>query len=144
MTEMEYQMSNWYYFTWLSGDFNVEQFVHQYDLISWAMNDEYPIRCYSTGGRQARTGPDHGHIYDHFSSVFHYASDAQAFTTTRHQLGCDNVSEFLIVGTKGTVKSSGAICRSRAKMLGSPTSRAKRIATNSSRMRSLPPCVPVE
>jgi predicted dehydrogenase len=101
MTEMEYQMRNWYYFTWLSGDFNVEQFVHQYDLIAWAMQNAYPQRCYSTGGRQARTGKEYGQIFDHFSSVFEYESGARAFTTTRHQRGCSNESKVVIMGTKG-------------------------------------------
>ena len=102
MTDMQYQMRNWYYFTWLSGDFNVEQFVHQLDRIAWVMKDEYPLRCYSTGGRQARTGPDHGHIYDHFSSVFEYAGGARVFSTTRHQLGCSNESQAFVIGTRGT------------------------------------------
>ena len=31
-TDMEWQMRNWYYFTWLSGDFNVEQHVHYLDV----------------------------------------------------------------------------------------------------------------
>jgi predicted dehydrogenase len=101
MTDMQYQMRNWYYFTWLSGDFNVEQFVHQLDRLAWVMNDQYPVRCYATGGRQARTGPDHGHIYDHFSSVFEYPSGVRAFTTTRHQRGCSNESQTLVMGTKG-------------------------------------------
>jgi predicted dehydrogenase len=105
-TDMQYQMLNWYYFTWLSGDFNVEQFVHQYDLISWAMRDQYPIGCYGTGGRQARTGPDHGHIYDHFASAFEYADGARAFTTTRHQRGCSSVSDTTLIGTKGTATLS--------------------------------------
>ena len=102
MTEMQYQMRNWYYFTWLSGDFNVEMFIHQYDRLAWAMQDEYPVRCYGTGGRQARTGEEYGHIYDHFSTVFEYASGARAFTTTRHQPGCSNVSDVVVIGTKGT------------------------------------------
>lgn len=106
MSEMEYQMRNWYYFTWLSGDFNVEQFVHQYDQVSWAMQNQYPDRCYSTGGRQARTGQEHGHIFDHFSSVFEYSSGARAFMTTRHQRGCSNESNVVIVGTKGTATLS--------------------------------------
>lgn len=106
MTEMEYQMRNWYYFTWLSGDFNVEQFVHQYDQVSWAMQDEYPVRCYGTGGRQARTGDEHGHIYDHFSSVFEYANGANAYMTTRHQPGCDNESQVILHGTKGSATLS--------------------------------------
>jgi myo-inositol 2-dehydrogenase/D-chiro-inositol 1-dehydrogenase len=102
MTDMQYQMRNWYYFTWLSGDFNVEQFVHQLDRMAWVMKDEYPLRCYSTGGRQARTGPDHGHIYDHFSSVFEYPGGIRVFTTTRHQRGCSNESQAYVIGTRGT------------------------------------------
>jgi len=102
MTDMEYQMRNWYYFTWLSGDFNVEQFVHQLDRMAWVMNDEYPVRCYATGGRQARTAPEHGQIYDHFSSVFEYPGGARVFATTRHQRGCSNESQALVIGTKGT------------------------------------------
>ncbi|MHC4400017.1 MAG: Gfo/Idh/MocA family protein [Planctomycetota bacterium] len=102
MTDMEYQMRNWYYFTWLSGDFNVEQFVHQLDRMAWIMNDEYPVRCYSTGGRQARTGEDHGHVYDHFSSVFEYPGGVRVFSTTRHQRGCSNESQALVIGATGT------------------------------------------
>lgn len=106
MTDMEYQMRNWYYFTWLSGDFNVEQFIHQYDQISWAFNDKYPERCYATGGRQVRTGDEYGHIYDHFSSVFEYAGGQRAFTTTRHQSGCDSENGVVIMGTRGTATLS--------------------------------------
>ena len=40
---MEYQMRNWFYFTWLSGDFNVEQHVHSLDKMAWAMKDEPPL-----------------------------------------------------------------------------------------------------
>ncbi|MDT8302167.1 MAG: Gfo/Idh/MocA family oxidoreductase, partial [Sedimentisphaerales bacterium] len=102
MTDMQYQMRNWYYFTWLSGDFNVEQFIHQLDRLAWVMKDQYPARCYSTGGRQARTGPEHGHIFDHFSSVFEYPQGVRVFTTTRHQRGCSNESQALVMGTRGT------------------------------------------
>jgi predicted dehydrogenase len=105
MTEMEYQMRNWYYFTWLSGDFNVEQFVHQLDFMAWLMQDQYPVRCYATGGRQARTGPDYGHIYDHFSSVFEYENGVRLFATTRHQNGCSAVFSSVALGTKGHAAS---------------------------------------
>jgi predicted dehydrogenase len=110
MTDMQYQMRNWYYFTWLSGDFNVEQFVHQLDRMAWVMKDRYPTRCYSTGGRQARTSPDHGHIFDHFSSVFEYPQGARVFTTTRHQRGCTSESQAYVMGTKGIADlQAGAI-----------------------------------
>lgn len=106
MTEMEYQMRNWYYFTWLSGDFNVEQFVHQLDFMAWLMKDQYPVSCYATGGRQARTGPEYGHIYDHFSSVFEYENGVRLFSTTRHQPGCSSVFTSVAMGTKGQASTS--------------------------------------
>jgi predicted dehydrogenase len=106
MTEMEYQMLNWYYFTWLSGDFNVEMFVHQYDLLAWAMRDQPPLRCHGTGGRQVRTGPEYGHIYDHFSNVFEYAGGQRACAITRLQPGCSNEISVLVQGTKGTATFS--------------------------------------
>src|SRR5687768_4815002 len=62
-TDMHWQMRNWYYFTWLSGDFNVEQHVHLLDVCSWVMKDNYPIRAIGTGGRQVRTGSEYGNIY---------------------------------------------------------------------------------
>jgi len=100
-TDMEYQMRNWYYYTWLSGDFIVEQFVHELDKMAWAMDGEYPIRCYCTGGRQTRVEPEYGHVYDHFNAVFEYAGGARLYAGTRHQRGCDGVRFDFARGTKG-------------------------------------------
>ena len=81
-TDMEYQMRNWYYFTWLSGDFNVEQHVHFLDVCAWVMKNQYPVRAIGMGGRQVRTGPEFGHIYDHFSIVYEYANGAKLLQPT--------------------------------------------------------------
>ncbi len=43
-SDMEYQLRNWLYFTWLSGDFNVEQHIHSLDKAAWVMKDEPPLR----------------------------------------------------------------------------------------------------
>src|SRR5262249_34403068 len=84
-TDMYYQMRNWYNFTWLSGDFNVEQHVHFLDVCAWVMKDQYPVRAVGMGGRQVRTEPEHGNIYDHFSVVYEYASGVKLFSNCRHQ-----------------------------------------------------------
>src|SRR5688572_97751 len=63
-TDMEWQLRNWLYFTWLSGDHIVEQHVHNIDVINWAMNG-HPVRAVGMGGRQSRISPEYGHIYDH-------------------------------------------------------------------------------
>jgi predicted dehydrogenase len=98
---MEYHMRNWYYFTWLSGDFNVEQHVHMLDLCSWAMKDEYPVSAMGTGGRQVRTGPEYGNIYDHHSVIYEYKDGVKLFANCRQQAGCTGDISATIVGTKG-------------------------------------------
>jgi len=100
-TDVEYQMRNWYYYTWLSGDFIVEQFVHNLDKMAWLMRDEPPIGCYATGGRQTRIEPQYGHIYDHFNAVFDYAAGVKLYAGTRHQRGTDNVRFDWAMGTRG-------------------------------------------
>ena len=44
LTEMEYQMRNWMYYTWLSGDHNVEQHIHSLDKMAWALQDKHLIK----------------------------------------------------------------------------------------------------
>ncbi len=100
-TEMYYQMRNWYNFTWLSGDFNVEQHVHFLDVCAWIMREEYPVKAVGMGGRQVLTGNEHGNIYDHFSVVYEYAGGARLISNCRQQPGCVNDMSAHVLGTKG-------------------------------------------
>lgn len=100
-TDMNWQMRNWYNFTWLSGDFIVEQFVHELDKIAWLMKDQNPIRCFATGGRQTRIGKANGNIYDHFSAVFEYENSVKYFAATRQQPRCSSEFIDLVFGTQG-------------------------------------------
>lgn len=101
-TEMEYQMRNWYYFNWLSGDFNNEQHIHSLDKVGWAMHDEPPVRAWGVGGRQVRTEAKFGDIYDHHGVTYEYANGVHAHAYCRQIAGCYNDTSDLIVGTKGT------------------------------------------
>jgi predicted dehydrogenase len=100
-TDMLYQMRNWYNFTWLSGDFNVEQHVHYLDVCSWVMKEKYPIKAVGMGGRQALIGPEYGQIYDHFSVVYEYADGARLVSNCRQQPQCKNDMSCHVMGTKG-------------------------------------------
>ncbi|NQU23869.1 MAG: Gfo/Idh/MocA family oxidoreductase [Candidatus Nealsonbacteria bacterium] len=100
-TDMHWQMRNWYYFTWLSGDFNVEQHVHFLDVCAWAMNNRYPVRAVGMGGRQQRTGAEYGNIFDHHSVVYEYEDGAKLFSNTRQMRGCKNDMSAHVVGSKG-------------------------------------------
>jgi predicted dehydrogenase len=100
-SDMEWQVRNWLYFTWLSGDFNTEQHVHSLDKMAWAMKDQPPVKCVGLGGRQVRTGPEFGHIFDHMSVVYEYADGVKGFASCRQQDGTHiDVSDH-ILGTKG-------------------------------------------
>jgi myo-inositol 2-dehydrogenase / D-chiro-inositol 1-dehydrogenase len=98
---MLYQMRNWYNFTWLSGDFNVEQHVHFLDVCAWAMKDQYPVKAVGMGGRQVLTEPEYGQIYDHFSVTYEYADGAKLFSNCRQQPGCKNDMSTQVIGTRG-------------------------------------------
>ena len=100
-TDMQYHMKNWYYFTWLSGDFNVEQHVHMLDLCSWAIG-EYPVSAVGTGGRAVRTGPEYGNIYDHHSVIYEYKNGVKLFAACRQQQGCAADISSTVIGSKGT------------------------------------------
>jgi len=99
--EMEYQMRNWYYYSWLSGDHIVEQAVHGLDTMAWAMNDALPTRCWGVGGRQVRTDAKYGNIYDHFSVVYEYPDDVRGYHHCRHWPNTATQTADFIQGTKG-------------------------------------------
>jgi len=83
-TEMQYQVRNWYYFTWLSGDHIVEQHVHDLDVCNWMMKDQHPMEANGMGGRQVRVGKDYGEIFDHHCVEFSYADGTKMFSQCRH------------------------------------------------------------
>ena len=114
-SEMEYQMRNWYYYTWLSGDHIVEQAVHGIDTMAWAMGDEPPQQCWGSGGRQVRTDPKYGNIFDHFSIVYEYPNDARGYHTCRHWRNTAQRTKDYLLGSKGTCDVFGSKISGEAK-----------------------------
>jgi predicted dehydrogenase len=100
-TEMKYQLRNWYYFTWLSGDFNTEQHVHSLDKALWAMGDQPPERAWGLGGRQVRREPKWGDIYDHHAVAYEWPNGVTAYAYCRQQDGCYRDVSDHIIGTTG-------------------------------------------
>ena len=106
-SDMEWQCRNWNYFTWLSGDHIVEQHVHNIDVINWAIGS-HPVRAMGMGGREVRTGPEYGHIYDHFAVEYEYPGGVRVLSMCRQMSGCSfRISENL-VGTAGSTYTDGA------------------------------------
>lgn len=102
MSDLAWQMRNWYNFTWLCGDHIVEQHVHNIDVINWAFKD-HPVRAVGMGGR-TRTDPGYGHIFDHFAVDYEYPNGVHVMSMCRQISNCENSVSEALVGTKGTCR----------------------------------------
>ena len=99
MSDVEWQVRNWYNFVWTCGDGLVEQAVHSADKIAWALDDKPPESCVAVGGRQI---PAHdGNIFDHFEVNYLYPNGVRAFLGCRQISGCHRENADYILGTKG-------------------------------------------
>lgn len=106
-SDMEWQVRNWLFTVWCSGDHIVEQHVHNLDVINWAMGT-HPVKCLGMGGRAARTDPMFGNVYDHFAVEYEYPNGARVLSMCRQTAGAaENVSE-RVVGTRGLAYTDGA------------------------------------
>lgn len=107
-SDTEWQIRNWLYFTWLSGDHVVEQHIHNIDVANWALG-AHPVKAVGVGGRQQRTDPKYGHVYDHFGVDFEYPNGAHVLSMCRQIDGTANEIGERFVGTKGRTDAHAAI-----------------------------------
>ena len=100
--ELRYQLRNWYYFTWISGDFIVDQHIHNIDIMNW-IKGGHPVRAQGMGGRQVRNDKNlHGQIFDHHFVEYEYADGSKLFSQCRQgQPGTHQIVSEHVVGTKG-------------------------------------------
>jgi predicted dehydrogenase len=101
-TDVEWQMKNWLYFDWLSGDHFVEQHIHTIDVTDWVMNG-HPEKAIGIGGRQVRTGDQFGNVYDHFAVDYEYAGGVHVTSMARQFANCAGLVGAFFTGTEGEV-----------------------------------------
>ena len=107
-SDSEWQIRNWLYFTWLSGDHIVEQHVHNIDVANWVLRG-HPVKATAVGGRQWRTDPKFGHIYDHFAVDYEYPGGVRILSMCRQIAGSANRVGEHFIGTRGTSNAAGQI-----------------------------------
>lgn len=111
-TDVEWQIRNWLYFTYLSGDHICEQHVHNIDVINWALGtnqgvNAHPVRCIGLGGRAARTAPQFGHIFDHFAIDFEYPNEVHVLSMCRQIDNTPGRITETVTGTRGKWAAPG-------------------------------------
>ncbi len=106
-SDMEWQVRNWLFTVWCSGDHIVEQHVHNLDVINWAFGT-HPVKCMGMGGRAARTDRMFGNVYDHFAVEYEYTNGDRVLSMCRQTAGAaENVSG-RVLGTKVLAYADGA------------------------------------
>ena len=100
-SQMEYQVRNWLYHTWLSGDHIMEQAIHSLDKTAWLLGDQSPVKATSLAGRQQRTDPLYGNVYDHFAVFYEYPTGQRVYFTCRQQDNCSARVDERVLGTNG-------------------------------------------
>jgi myo-inositol 2-dehydrogenase/D-chiro-inositol 1-dehydrogenase len=107
-SDSEWQIRNWLYFTWLSGDHIVEQHIHNIDVANWALG-AHPVRAVGVGGRQWRTDAAYGHIFDHFAIDFEYPNGVHVMSMCRQIDGTANHVGERFIGTRGSTDGNTKI-----------------------------------
>jgi len=107
-SDVEWQIRNWPFFRWLSGDLIIARHAHNIDVINWAFN-AIPEAVQGLSGRQYISGPEYGDVYDHFGTEITYANDVQTISTCRQIKGADVLVGERVFGTKGTSNCAGII-----------------------------------
>ncbi len=99
MTDVEWQIRDWYDYLWLSGDVTILlSGGHSVDKMSWWLDDEMPIRAVATGSRVSSTD---GNTFDNGFVAYEYASGIRGFLGCRSQSACHNENADYIIGASG-------------------------------------------
>jgi predicted dehydrogenase len=93
MSEMQFQINNWYHFIWVCGDQICEQHIHNIDVGCW-VKDMYPVEANGMGGGEQRVGGDRtkSQIFDHTFVEFTFPDGTKMFSQGRH-LGGESYKE---------------------------------------------------
>jgi len=100
-SELEYQLRNWYHFTWLSGDDIPQSLVHNLDSALWALGDVMPQQAYGMGGRSTHFQASMGTSFDHHQVTYEYADGRCIYASCRTAVGCYGSNKDIFHGTKG-------------------------------------------
>ncbi|MCB1091590.1 MAG: Gfo/Idh/MocA family oxidoreductase [Verrucomicrobiae bacterium] len=106
MADTEWQIRNWYNYTWLSGDGFVEQAIHKVDKMAWLMGTmsgnakPIPVACYAQGGRQRPNNVCN--TFDHYAVTYEWENGLRYHINwSQYGAGVFKDDKDYIIGEKG-------------------------------------------
>ncbi len=100
-SELEYQLRNWYHFSWLSGDDVPQSLIHNLDSAFWVLGDVMPEAAYGMGGRSTHFQASMGTSFDHHHVTYEYPDGRCIYASCRTAVGCYGLNKDVFHGTKG-------------------------------------------
>ncbi len=101
MSDLEWQIRDWYPHLWLSGDVTlVLSGGHSVDKTSWWLDDAMPAKAVAVGARWFPTG---GNTYDCGFVAYEYAGGVRGFLGCRSHANCYNENADYVIGTRGVL-----------------------------------------
>ncbi len=112
MTDLDYQIHNWYHFGWLCGDHIVEQHVHNIDVVQWALGNKHPVRALGMGGRvRPYKDPNvDGNIYNFFAVDFEYPGGIHVLSMCRQVNGSEGSTDPRVSGISEALVGTQGVC----------------------------------
>jgi predicted dehydrogenase len=107
-SDVEWQLRNWVYMTWVSGDHIVEQHLHSLDVANWVLG-AHPISARGMGGRQIHDSDLYGNAYDHFAVEYEYPDGVRMFSQCRQMDEVENLVSTFVDGSEGRANCQGMI-----------------------------------
>ncbi len=101
-SDMEWQLRRWLFTVWSSGDFLVEQHVHNLDIIDWLMGSR-PVKAIGIGGRQSRVEERYPNVWDHISLEYEYENGARITHIGSQIDGLSSRNNMRLNGNKGNL-----------------------------------------
>ena len=100
MSDLEWQIRDWYGQLWLSGDVTIVlSGGHSVDKMSWWLGDVMPTKAVAVGSRVFDSGSN---TFDNGYVAYEYAGCLRGFLGCRSQAGCYAENADYIIGTDGT------------------------------------------
>ena len=96
--DLDWQISHFTHFLWVSGGLFAEMNIHQVDEICW-IKDAWPVSAHGVGGRIANSS-DCGQNLDSLSIEWTFADGTKAYHVTRWLQKCHSDFATYIHGTK--------------------------------------------
>ena len=100
MSDLEWQIRDWYPYLWLSGDVTILlSGGHSVDKMCWWLDDVMPAKAVAVG---SRVFPSEGNTFDNGFVAYEYADGLRGFLGCRTHSGCYSENADYVIGTTGT------------------------------------------